>query len=513
MSASQVTSNLAECFGDELRDLNQSVWDMFHSTAKKYPLRDAIVSMWQPKEHLQNLIAEKPPQGLEETKCDGSGNVMRWSYADLLIATERVAGWLQSQGCAQGQRLVVFLWNSTEWVLFFWVAARMRMTYIPLDPRSMEKSADEYMGLLQPSVLVAQNEEAAIILETSCSRLKDVRIRISCNKVPSVSWTSLPALSPSQPAAQPFQNGDLPGQELSLIIFTSGTTSVPKGCPHTATNLWSETHDWDPETNLSLVEKWLVHTPVSHVFAVNNSLRAWRNGASVVFASKSFDINTSLNALETHQCTHMSAIPTLVQALLSHPKFPGKESLALRYVSLGGTLIKEEDVQLCRRLGSDTVIQAYGMSEGAPTTSWIRNDPLLVSGHYPGVGKVLPGCMLRICALGSRTPLGRNVAGELHMGGTSVITGYLNDTDPDSFYTDKYGRWLKTGDQALIDNNNVLQILGRYKDLIIRGGENISPAKIESHLGQIPGLFVSTLQNPRASKANHCLDTSSWHTG
>lgn len=489
------------------------MWDMFYGTAKKHPCREAIVSMWQPKEHLQNLICENTPQSLEETKSDGSGDVMRWSYADLLVATERVSSWLQSQGCAQGQRLVVFLWNSTEWVLFFWVAARMRMTYIPLDPRSMENGADEYIGLLQPSVLVAQNGEAATILENSCSQLKDVRIRISCTKSPFVSWTSLSALSASQPTTQPVKNGDLPGQELALIIFTSGTTSVPKGCLHTATNLWSATHDWDPETNTSLVEKWLVHTPVSHIFAVNNSLRAWRYGGSVVFASKSFDISTSLNALEAHQCTRMSAIPTLVQALLSHPKFPGKESLALRYVSLGGTLIREEDAQMCRRLGSDAVIQAYGMSEGAPTTSWTRNDPLLASGHYPGVGKVLPGCRLRVCALGSQTPLNRNVPGELHMGGTSVITGYLNGTDPDSFYTDECGSWLKTGDQALIDGNGVLQILGRYKDLIIRGGENISPAKIESHLSQLPGIFVRTFHQPWASEANCCLGTSSWNTG
>lgn len=77
----------------------------------------------------------------------------------------------------------------------------------------------------------------------------------------------------------------------------------------------------------------------------------------------------------------MSAIPTLVQGLLSLPAFPGKDRLALDYVTLGGTLIKAEDVEMCKRLGSESVIQAYGMSEGAPTISWIRDDPLLVSGQ------------------------------------------------------------------------------------------------------------------------------------
>jgi acyl-CoA synthetase (AMP-forming)/AMP-acid ligase II len=76
------------------------------------------------------------------------------------------------------------------------------------------------------------------------------------------------------------------------------------------------------------------------------------------------------------------------------------------------------------------------------------------------------------------------------MGGTSVISGYLDGTDPESFYIDEYGSWLKTGDQANMDDHGVVQILGRYKDLIIRGAENISPAKIEECLGQIPGLMV-----------------------
>ena len=140
---------------------------------------------------------------------------------------------------------------------------------------------------------------------------------------------------------------------------------------------------------------------------------------------------------------------------------------------------------------ADFAIQAYGMSEGAPISSDKRVDPRLLSADYPGVGKVLPGARLRICELGSQTTLNRNVPGELHIGGTSVISGYLNDANPESFYTDEYGSWLRTGDQALIDDNGVLQILGRYKDLIIRGGENISPANIESHMGQIPGLLVS----------------------
>jgi acyl-CoA synthetase (AMP-forming)/AMP-acid ligase II len=277
---------------------------------------------------------------------------------------------------------VTFVWNSAEWVLFFWVAVRMKMTFVPLDPRTIEQGVDDYLSRLKPSIIVVQDEAAASTLEKTSSQMLQSKIRICCTESPSSSWTSLPNLYLSETDTKSYVEFDSPGQETALIVFTSGTTSTPKGCCHTATNLWSACYDYDPDTDKGIGEKWLVHTPTSHIFAINNCLRAFRYGGTVVFASKTFDIHASLKALELHQCTRMSAIPTLVQGLLSLPKFPGKEKLALNYVTLGGTLIKDEDIQMCKRLGSNSVIQAYGMSEGAPITSWMRADPLIKSGQY-----------------------------------------------------------------------------------------------------------------------------------
>jgi acyl-CoA synthetase (AMP-forming)/AMP-acid ligase II len=257
----------------------------------------------------------------------------------------------------------------------------MKMPFVPLDPRHLESTADEYISRLNPSVLVVQDEEAAAALERVSAQLQSPKVRISCTSSPSNLWTSLINLPSTQPDADPFQEGTSPGQDLALSVFTSGTTSTPKGCCHTAENLWSESYDFDPDKNHNVIEKWLVHTPVSHIFAINNTLRSFRYGGIVVFPSKSFDINASLNALEQHQCTRMSAVPSLVQGLLSLPAFPGKDRLALNYVTLGGTLIQDNDIRMCKKLGSESVIQAYGMSEGAPTISWIRDDSLLASGQ------------------------------------------------------------------------------------------------------------------------------------
>ena len=190
----------------------------------------------------------------------------------------------------------------------------------------------------------------------------------------------------------------------------------------------------------------------------------------------------------------MSATPTLVKALLAHPGFPSPQELSLHLVTIGGTTIGPEDIRLCRQgLGADHAIQVYGMSEGAPLITFARSDPSLVDGYNPGVGKVLPGAAARICHPGSRKILNRSEVGELHISGSSVIKSYLDGDSDDAIYTDESGTWLVTGDQAQIDENDIVYILGRYKDLIIRGGENIYPVRIESKLGEIPGLQVSLL--------------------
>jgi len=236
----------------------------------------------------------------------------------------------------------------------------------------------------------------------------------------------------------------------------------------------------------------LIHTPVWHSFAINQALRGWRYGHSVVFPSKQFNVEATLRALQNEKCTYMAAVPPLVRALVANPAFSQNDPLSLLYVSMGGTLITYEDVQFCKeKLGSESVIQAFGMTEGIPIASWLRDDPLLKDGYHSGIGKSLPGAAMRICSPGSRQPLRRNESGELHISGTSVIAGYLGGIEAGAFYEDNNETWFITGDQARIDPDGVLYIIGRYKDIIIRGGENLVPAKIEQCLAQFCGVAVS----------------------
>ncbi|KAK1248245.1 hypothetical protein MKX08_006465 [Trichoderma sp. CBMAI-0020] len=490
-------SAMAEIHGQPLSDLDQQLWDILSATASAHPDREALVSLWQPADATQS---SEDPSPIAQSQC------LRWSYGNLRDKAEHLAAALEKLGVGPVMHMAVVLWNCAEWGLFFWACAKIRATFIPIDARA----TDDFAYMLEsttPRVVVVQDADTAAYLTKQKVSLPNMALGIHCGSGTVDGWTSLDDLLARDSSIQgdqwpgdtdddqgpPRANGmrgrddDAP----ALIVFTSGTTGKPKGCPLTSRNLVSQTYNYDPNIDPSFVDRWLVHTPVCHVFAINNAFRAWRHGHTVVFAAKSFHIDATLRALVEEKCTVMSATPTLVKALLSHGSFPSPRELNLSIVSISGTMVGPEHVRLCKDgLGARDAIQAYGMSEGAPIISWSRQDDMLVDGYHPGVGKVLSGAAVRVCRPGGREVLSRMEVGELHISGSSVIHGYFGgvDDDEEKFYNDKSGRWLKTGDQAMIDDKGVVYILGRYNDLIIRGGENINPWKIESALSEIPGL-------------------------
>ncbi|TFB06737.1 Putative acyl-CoA synthetase YngI [Trichoderma ghanense] len=481
------------------------------------------------------------------------GNLRRGAER-LADALEKALGGIvdphQGPEPGRGMHVAAVLWNCAEWGFLLWACVRIGAVFIPLDPRVTDDDVPLMLEATAPRVLVVQDAEAARRLDADLlARLELPRpfVRVFCGGGSVEGWISLAQLmgggaedgdaslsSPSPPQGLGLEargdtdtdtdtdtitgtdadtdddqqgpprtgsgsgsgSGSDDGRLPALVVFTSGTTGRPKGCPHTNRNLVSQTSNYDANADPDFVDRWLVHTPVCHVFAINNALRAWRHGGTVVFAARSFAIDATLRALVEERCTVMSATPTLVRALLSHASFPSPEALSLSVVSVSGTMVAAEHIRLCREgLGARDAIQAYGMSEGAPIVSWSRRDEMLVDGYHAGVGKVLPGAAVRVCRWGSREVLSRGEVGELHISGTSVIHNYFgeddddNDDDDGMFYEDEAGRWLRTGDQAMIDEKGVVYILGRYNDLIIRGGENIDPLKIESALSDIPGLL------------------------
>ncbi|RFN51239.1 hypothetical protein FIE12Z_4557 [Fusarium flagelliforme] len=489
--------SISQVFGEAVLDLHLTLWDVFENAVALKPDGDAIVSLWQPRHHLSN--------GDLPTSLNGNDrSYLAWTYTELKDKAERVAETLESLGCRPGMRVAVVLGNCAEWALFFWAAAKMRMAFVPIDA-TVARDAKATILSVKPHVVVAQDEEGAKALDLSDAQFLESSVCIVCTGEKSEGWLELSkVLSPGDELLEStpkITNGveahTSEQDDAALIIFTSGTTGQPKGCWHTNTNIISQCCDFDPEVNAMGKLRWLIHTPVSHMFAINNALRAWRWSGSAVIPSRTFNVGATLEALVQERCHIMSATPTLVKALMAHPNFPSVDQLDLRIVTIGGTSIGPEDIRLCcDGLGAQMAIQVFGMSEGAPIITWKRTDPDLVDSWHPGVGKVLPGAAVRICRPETREILPRSEIGELHIGGTSVISKYYNRDSDGAMYTDETGNWLVTGDQARIDEKGIVYILGRYKDLIIRGGENIYPIKIEQELQQLKGLQVQVVGVP-----------------
>lgn len=494
MSVTNPEIRRAEVRGDEPESLELTLWDIFEGTASAFPHRDAVVSMWQ----------SNSPLGLRavngEEKVDGKGPYLRWSYECLFREANGLSMWLQGLGCKLGMKLAAVLWNSAEWALFLWSTAKLGMIFVPIDPRAT-KDLPSLFDRLNVQVVVAQDEETAEAIESLDLGSATERIKIQCSGLPTLGWMGIKQESQLYWKARSFgaQEKRLTGEyynpashNVFMMVLTSGTTGEPKICPHTHRNLISQACEYDPKPE-DPKERWLVHTPISHIFAINNTLRAWKEGGTVVFPAKSFNVESTLQALGQEKCTIMSATPTLIKTLLSHPGFAGSQSNCLDLVTIGGTTITHEDVRLCREgLGSNNAIQAYGMTEGAPLISWRRHDNLLQEGYHPGVGRVLPGAAARICSPGTKNLLDIGETGELHIAGSSVISSYYGNHECSVFYDDGGLRWLMTGDQGMIDQHDIVHLMGRYKDLIIRGGENIQPGKIEKVLSEVPGLQVSS---------------------
>lgn len=215
--------------------------------------------------------------------------------------------------------------------------------------------------------------------------------------------------------------------------------------------------------------KLLQHLPASHVFGYVNMLASWTAEASVVFPSKSFDAKDSLDTLEAEQCTHTSAVPTMIKASVSHPKFSSGRAMSLLHISLGGTVVSQEVIRICQDttgsgLGVTNAKPGFGMSECMPTLGWHLSTKPMVEDGLASVGQPVPGARVRFCKFGSHECVPYNEVGELHVGGPAIISGYISSEDS-SFYKSDACHCMATGDQARMNESGAVLFLAGTKTL------------------------------------------------
>jgi len=274
------------------------------------------------------------------------------------------------------------------------------------------------------------------------------------------------------------RRSELDPDDPSDILFTSGTTGVPKGVVMTHGRTLCVATDWVAMTGLSPDDRYLMVNPYFHMFGLKAGILACLASGATMLPEPVFDVDRILERVDRDQVTVLPGPPTLYQAILDHPDRPGRRLSTLRVAVTGAADIP---VELVRRIHQElpfsTVITGYGLTEAGTAAATSPGDD--VETIAATVGRPRPGFELRI--VGEDGDANPGEAGEVVLRGGSVMAGYLDDPEATAVALSPDG-WLRTGDLGLIDGAGCLRIVGRMKDMFIVGGFNAYPAEIENLL-------------------------------
>jgi fatty-acyl-CoA synthase len=412
----------------------------------------------------------------------------RATYRQLWDAVTQAARGLLALGVARGDRVGIWSPNRFEWVVVQYAAARVGAVLVNVNPAY--RAAELEFALRRAGVsglLLARGFRQSDYLKT----LAEVRGRcpdLRWSLVLDDDWDRFNGLGDEVTLA------DLERREAALqfddpvnIQYTSGTTGLPKGATLSHHNVLNNGYFVGLAVGYTDRDRVCVVVPFYHCFGmVLGNLACTSHGACIVVPGESFDPLSALEAVREERCTSLYGVPTMFIAELDHPRFGEFDLSSLRTGILAGSPCP---VELMKRVVSDMhmpeVAIGYGMTETSPiSTMTARDDPL--PRRVGSVGRVMPHVEVKVIdPAGAVVP--RGAPGELCTRGYGVMLGYWGDEAATRASIDA-GGWMHSGDLAVMDAEGYVNIVGRIKDTIIRGGENISPREVEELLHTHPGV-------------------------
>ncbi len=407
---------------------------------------------------------------------------IRWSYAELLARVDDLARGFVAAGLTPGERIGVWSPNCVEWVLVQFAAARAGLVLVNINPAYRAGEMARALEMVGCTALVlAQSFKSSDYI----AMLGEVRHELpSLRHVFSIGEGQHPGCRPLDEimggADVPLPR-DVRPDDPTNIQFTSGTTGLPKGATLSHRNIVNNGYMVGHRIGLSPADIVCIPVPLYHCFGmVMGNLACVAHGATMCFPSEGFEPESALAAVEAERCTALYGVPTMFVAMLEHPGFDRFDLASLRTGIMAGSLCPISVMQaVLGRMNMREVTIAYGMTETSPVSfQSAMDDPLEL--RVATVGQVQPHLEAKVIGPSGETlPLGEH--GELCTRGYSVMLGYWGDPEKTDQVVDAEG-WMHTGDLATIDGQGYARIVGRIKDMIIRGGENVYPREIEEHL-------------------------------
>ena len=417
----------------------------------------------------------------------------RWTYAEFDADTDTLARGLIAAGMKAGDRVGIWAPNCPEWVLLQYATAKAGVILVNINPAYRSHELGYVLRQSGVRLLVSaesfKSSNYRAMIEGVSADLPDLQRVIYLG---SVDWDELFVVG-----AMPVAGGEdqLAEREAVLgfddainIQYTSGTTGFPKGATLSHHNILNNGFFIGEGCRYTEADRVCIPVPFYHCFGmVLGNLACTTHGSAIVIPSPGFDPAASLRAVVDERCTSLYGVPTMFIAELALPDFASYDLSTLRTGIMAGSPCP---VEVMKRVVSEMhmteVTICYGMTETSPVSAQTTADDDMER-RVSTVGRVHPHVEVKIVDPETGLAVPRGVTGEMCTRGYSVMLGYWDDPEQTADVIDQ-ARWMHTGDLAVMDEAGYLNIVGRIKDMIIRGGENVYPREIEEFLYGHPAI-------------------------
>ncbi len=463
--------------------IEQTLGDFFDAMVARQPEREALVSVHQQ---------------------------LRYTYRSLQAEARRLASALLGLGLVPGDRVGIWSHNNAEWVLMQLATAQVGLVLVNINPAyrtseveyalnkvgcrllvSMARfKTSDYLDMLRELAPEWQRQEPGRLGAVKLPHLNTVvwidEVGQGADEPGLLRFSALLALGDAADARVAEVSEGLKATDPINIQFTSGTTGFPKGATLTHRNILNNGFFIGECMRLTPEDRLCIPVPLYHCFGmVLGNLACFTHGATIVYPNDGFDPLTVLQTVQDERCTGLHGVPTMFIAELDHPRFAEFDLSTLRTGIMAGSPCPTEVMKrVVEQMHLSEITIAYGMTETSPVSCQSSTDTPLAK-RVSTVGQVQPHLTVKIVNpdTGETVPVGER--GEFCTRGYSVMHGYWGDEAKTREAIDAEG-WMHTGDLATMDAEGYVNIVGRIKDMVIRGGENIYPREIEEFLYRHP---------------------------
>jgi fatty-acyl-CoA synthase len=422
---------------------------------------------------------------------------IRWTYAELKDRVDAFAAGLLALGLEPGDRVGVWSPNNAEWLITQYATAKAGLILVNINPAYRLAEVEYALNKVGCRALVTAvryktSDYLGMVRELrEAGRLPRLEAVVTIGDDPHRGCLAFPHVLATAGRADRARLAEI-GPQLQFddainIQFTSGTTGFPKGATLSHHNILNNGYFTGEAMGLAAGDRVCIPVPLYHCFGmVIGNLGCLTHAATVVYPSEAFEPAAALAAVQAERCVALFGVPTMFIAMLADPGFAGFDLSSLRTGAMGGSPCPVEVMrQVIERMHMVQVTNVYGMTETSPV-SFQTSVADSLERRVSTVGRVHPHLEVKVVdADGRITPRGQ--AGELCTRGYSVMLGYWDDPERTAEAIDAAG-WMHTGDLGVIDDEGYGNVVGRLKDMVIRGGENIYPREIEEFLYRHPAI-------------------------